>query len=306
MPLPLESLPSTLGLLPSVLWMEHPTNPTPGKPLTKSTRQMLSCNSMALQIIQDAAKELEAAQAIHTITDSITDPRQYSTAEMDMAISTASTTAPADNTASKDKQEYMVFTKRTLTVLRRRTTASSKAGVSAHWVKAIGCPKSDPSPPPSPFLGGLNNKDIVSTKPQYTATHKPAAGLLLLTRKNELVEVPFIVKQEPKIAALPISQPRKKVKLEHTSSLSGLANSSASNFTPPSSDNVKGMPAFLAHKWQQQIILALYQALNTSLTPLDMGFPGPVMVKLLQSIIDDVCPGNTYKVQWNDPVCTKV
>ncbi|KAJ7232101.1 hypothetical protein C8J57DRAFT_1533263 [Mycena rebaudengoi] len=183
---------------------------------------------------------------------------------------------------------------------------------------------------PSPSLGGLNNEDIVSMKLQYTAMYKPAAGLLLLTCKNELIEVvdnseddsspikvskstkphpptikPFIVKWEPKIAALPISQPRKKVKLECTPSLSGLASSSASNFTPPSSDNVKGMPTFLTHKWQRQIIPALYQALNASLMPLDMGLQGPVTVKLLQSVINNVCSGNTYKVQWNQSGTTQ-
>ncbi|KAJ7204094.1 hypothetical protein GGX14DRAFT_647517 [Mycena pura] len=211
--------------------------------------------------------------------------------------------------------------------------ASSKAGVSARYLKAA-APIDYRSPPTSPELGGLNEKHLVSTKPVYARSNKAGPGLL--QRKNELIEVKddseddsdAIKATRPvksqtkksqltvnkKMAALSVAKTRKPRDTPRTSSMPGLvdnagpsqaAGSGTLSFSPASSDDVKGMPAIFAAKWQRVVVPALYRALNASRTPMDVGLQGDVTISLVQSVIDEIFPANIYKVQWNTVVCSR-
>lgn len=70
--------------------------------------------------------------------------------------------------------------------------SSSKAGLSPQWLKAAAAAAAandNPSPPTSPVLGGLNDADLISTRPQPAVVKKSAAckpGVQLLSRKHEV------------------------------------------------------------------------------------------------------------------------
>ncbi|KAJ7215855.1 hypothetical protein GGX14DRAFT_442364 [Mycena pura] len=98
--------------------------------------------------------------------------------------------------------------------------------------------------------------------------------------------------------------PQRPIKVE--------SSSDASAFTPASSVDVNGLPAFLAPIWESHILPKLYEALDRSRDPMGFGaygesrFTADAAVATFQAILDDVCPGNTWKLKWGDPVAARV
>ncbi|KAJ7869081.1 hypothetical protein B0H13DRAFT_2063468 [Mycena leptocephala] len=67
------------------------------------------------------------------------------------------------------------------------------------------------------------------------------------------------------------------------------------SFTPPApAVSPNALPVFVADKWATK--------LNDSDTPWELGVQNDYTLKTVQKIIDNVCPGNTYTVKWNDPI----
>lgn len=120
-------------------------------------------------------------------------------------------------------------------------------------------------------------------KPRLSANHKPV--------------------MTPKLPALLTMQSTPTIKSE----------SSSASFTPESAADVNGLPALVARSWTTVFLPALYLVLYASTDPMAIGQvgrdpkqPGKEIVAILQGVLDDKYPDNSYVVEWGDAICTKV
>ncbi|KAJ7616141.1 hypothetical protein DFH06DRAFT_1343387 [Mycena polygramma] len=168
-------------------------------------------------------------------------------------------------------------------------SASAKAGLSAAWKKKAAVDTT----PPSPKLGGFTDEDAAATRPDF--------GLPQAPRVNQL-EVKLEV---PKIAALSVPgtlAKKKKVKTE----------ASSGPFTPASSADANGLPAFIHRTWSTLFLPKLYLSLYLSHIPMVFGSigtdpanPGRQTVAMLQELVKELYPHISYVVEWTGPVCEK-
>ncbi|KAJ6618086.1 hypothetical protein B0H10DRAFT_2031192 [Mycena sp. CBHHK59/15] len=128
-----------------------------------------------------------------------------------------------------------------------------------------------------------------------------------------------------KVTARPVRKHRTSIKPEPSSKIPALSlgnaqtpklkiknELSSSSFTPDVAADVKGLPAFIAKTWTTRFLPAAYRALHRSDDPMALGTvgrdiknPGQVTVAVLQLVLDEVYPGNTWEIKWGDPICAK-
>ncbi|KAF8140678.1 hypothetical protein K438DRAFT_1995788 [Mycena galopus ATCC 62051] len=200
--------------------------------------------------------------------------------------------------------------------------ASAKAGLSKSWpTKFTG----------SNTIGGLADEDADATRPDFEAPETVRAP-----RKNNVValvddsdsdntpsKVPGPIKAVPKararaavkveasaskIPALAVRSRKAKPSIVKTESLS----SSFTPFTPESSRDVKGLPAFIAKTWITRFLPELFKLLYCSLDPMALGAvgndledPGRAMIDVLQPLLDQLYPGTMWVLEWGDVICAR-
>ncbi|KAJ6452861.1 hypothetical protein C8R47DRAFT_1083622 [Mycena vitilis] len=69
--------------------------------------------------------------------------------------------------------------------------------------------------------------------------------------------------------------------------------------------SANGLPTFVADRWATAVLPALHRALNDSKTPMNLGQQNNNTIKVIQRLIDDACPGNTYTARWSDSVISR-
>lgn len=133
-----------------------------------------------------------------------------------------------------------------------------------------------------------------SSDADETPTKAPAAA----TRPFAKPRAAAKVKTESKIPALKFSKTTPKVKVE--------AGSSSDPFTPPTSSDVKGLPALVGPTWDSHFIPTANRALYCSLDPMMFATKGETddselaAVAAIQRILDILFPGNTLVLVWGD------
>lgn len=85
------------------------------------------------------------------------------------------------------------------------------------------------------------------------------------------------------------------------------------DFTPPSHNDIKGLPGFLGNIWAHKYLPAVYRASNRVQDPMafatigsDVDRLGGETVLVLQQVLDDLCPQNNWRIKWGDAICAKV
>lgn len=83
---------------------------------------------------------------------------------------------------------------------------------------------------------------------------------------------------------------------------------SRSLLTPysPSPSDTHQIPQFARVGWSTVFLPTLYHILSCSSNPWKDFIRGPGIEKKVQSVLDIVYPGNTYKVKWGDKLCQTV
>jgi hypothetical protein len=109
-----------------------------------------------------------------------------------------------------------------------------------------------------------------------------------------------------KIPALAVRGRKVKPSIVKTESLS-------SSFTPKSSRDANGLPAFIAKTWITKFLPELFKLLHCSLDPMALGVvgddpedPGRVTIDLLQPLLDRLYPGTKWVLAWGDVICARV
>ncbi|KAJ6478432.1 hypothetical protein DFH09DRAFT_1341941 [Mycena vulgaris] len=193
--------------------------------------------------------------------------------------------------------------------------ASKKAGLSKTWKQSLAASSKLTSTPSAESiqkerttLGGFTDDDalamvtVVSSDTEETPS-KPVEVKTALAKTVRKARPS--VKPEPssKMPALVVDDRQTpKIKRE----------SSSSSYTPESSADVKGLPAFVAATWTRVFLPAAYHILYISDDPMaigaiggDMKYPGKATVAILQGVLNDKYPGNTWKMKWGDAICAK-
>ncbi|KAJ7101000.1 hypothetical protein C8R43DRAFT_1141268 [Mycena crocata] len=206
--------------------------------------------------------------------------------------------------------------------------ASRKAGISGTWLKqrpAITPTATAPKAPEArdgPALGGLTDDDADAVRPAFES--EPQAP-----RKNDMIS--FVstsdIEETPskpgELATVATTKPTQKRHVRvptkpETSKIPALSVSrgikselSSSSFTPDSSHDVNGLPAFIAPTWPFFLSMC-YRAIFLSADPMVIGAigtdprnPGKETVAFLQAILDHEYRGNGWKIVWRDAICTK-
>ncbi|KAK7043334.1 hypothetical protein R3P38DRAFT_3389337 [Favolaschia claudopus] len=208
--------------------------------------------------------------------------------------------------------------------------ASRKAGVSKAWLKTQAATKTVSKPadaddnddgPAGVDLGGLDDEDAGAVRPAADAGSKAA-------RQNNTVAI-CISSDDETPRRRPEEQKKTKVvtrpsvKAERAAKLPALSfvksspatvkhESSDGSFTPSSAVDIKGLPGFIGNSWTPVFLPVLYNAFYLSVDPMTVGFvgndaknPGKDAAAFIQSVLDEVYPGNTWVVKWGDAVCSK-
>ncbi|KAJ7027596.1 hypothetical protein C8F04DRAFT_1189400 [Mycena alexandri] len=205
---------------------------------------------------------------------------------------------------------------------RNAAAASSKSGLSKSWTtKASTGPST---------IGGFTDEDAEAARPDFETPETVRAP-----RKNNMVglinldddddDTPSKVPAVARVA----HTPRAPIKSEAgTSKISALAvrprkapkavvkseslSSSYTPFTPQSSADIKGLPAFIGPTWKSVFLPKCYFLLYTSPDPMTFGAvgddprdPGRETVDILQGALDELYPGVQWKLKWNDVICSR-
>ncbi|KAJ7224844.1 hypothetical protein B0H12DRAFT_1240797 [Mycena haematopus] len=202
--------------------------------------------------------------------------------------------------------------------------ASSKAGLSKTWASPRSRPKPMPvdSDAPSVEVGGLSNDDASAERPDFTARHQ-------VVRKNQMVAIVVSDDETPSRPAekrkgvVPRPRIRPFIKDEPATKIPALSfisktptiikhESSSSSFTPTSTADVNGTPGFISSTWSTAFLPACYRALYLSHDPMALGTigknlkePGKETLEILQEVLDETYPGNTWVLKWADAICSK-
>ncbi|KAJ7186509.1 hypothetical protein C8R46DRAFT_1024564 [Mycena filopes] len=190
--------------------------------------------------------------------------------------------------------------------------ASTKAGLSKSWAAAASNHSST--------VGGFTDEDVEGTRPDFEAT-ETMVGLVGLSDDQDTpskvpgrpapikaVHAPVKVEADTsKIPALAV-RARKSKTVAKTESLS----SSYLPFTPPSSADVKGLPAFIVKTWKTKFLPRVYLVLYMSHDPMALGVvgndpndPGRATIDIFQHILDELYPEVKWSLKWDDPICSK-
>ncbi|KAJ7202745.1 hypothetical protein C8J57DRAFT_1622512, partial [Mycena rebaudengoi] len=111
------------------------------------------------------------------------------------------------------------------------------------------------------------------------------------------------VKKEPSTKMASLLKTPKAVKTE--------SSSDASAFTPDSAADIRGLPAFAEAQWESHFLPELYDALDRSPDPMNFGAYGDskttvdIAVASIQAVLNAAYPGNGFKVQWGDKICSR-
>ncbi|KAJ6626344.1 hypothetical protein B0H10DRAFT_2304026 [Mycena sp. CBHHK59/15] len=201
--------------------------------------------------------------------------------------------------------------------------ASTKAGLSKMW-KTLRAP-AQASPPASPKLGGSADDDTSATRPDFEPNTRPPRknNMITILGSSDTEDTPS--RASSKVTARPVRKHRTSIKPELSSKIPAfsLGNAqtpklkiknelSSSSFTPDVAADIKGVPAFIAKTWTTRFLPAAYRALHRSDDPMALGTVGrdiknlgQVTVAVLQLVLDEVYPGNTWEIEWGDPICAK-
>ncbi|KAJ7084137.1 hypothetical protein C8R44DRAFT_894287 [Mycena epipterygia] len=84
------------------------------------------------------------------------------------------------------------------------------------------------------------------------------------------------------------------------------------NFMPPSHNDIKGLPAFIAKTWASKYLPTVYRASNRVQDPMafatigsDVDRLGGETVPVLQQVLSDVYPQSKWTIEWGDAICAK-
>ncbi|KAJ7737733.1 hypothetical protein B0H16DRAFT_1695021 [Mycena metata] len=199
--------------------------------------------------------------------------------------------------------------------------ASTSAGLAKGWGTKTSA---------SPDIGGFTDEDAGATRPDFEGIETVRAP-----RKNTMVglvsvsDEDEIPSQISTVSRLP-RKPRAPVKMEADTKIPALAvrarkppkaiaktESSSSSytptpFTPQSSADVNGLPAFITKTWKSKFLVKCYWLLYTSDEPMMLGAvgddhedPGRPTVDLLQSALDELYPEVSWKLEWDDVICSR-
>jgi hypothetical protein len=155
--------------------------------------------------------------------------------------------------------------------------------------------------------------DIVesSSEPEETPSRGPSAATVTVPKLR--AQSRANVEAESKIPALSISASETKTPKKTKKKVPGVkTESSSGSFTPDIASDVKGLPAFVVQTWESAILPAGYRALYISPEPMTFGAQGvdaqatAVTVKVFQTILDRIHPGNTFEIAWGDKICSRV
>ncbi|KAJ7769649.1 hypothetical protein DFH07DRAFT_954242 [Mycena maculata] len=158
------------------------------------------------------------------------------------------------------------------------------------------------SPLSSP-LGGLVDADAVSIRPQFAkkalkGVGSGVAGPSKVRKKNETVVIDDSSDNEVVSKPAPtIWKPKTKIVVPATLS---------DTFAPqPTTTTPNALPSFVADKWNNIIMPALHRALNKSENPWELWLQNDRTLEVIQTIIDQACPRNTYKATWGDLIVSR-
>ncbi|KAJ7719181.1 hypothetical protein DFH07DRAFT_973015 [Mycena maculata] len=202
--------------------------------------------------------------------------------------------------------------------------ASKEAGVISKFQPRHVAAKVD-SPLSSP-LGGLADADAVSIHPQFakkalkgvgsgvagpSKVHKNETVVIDDSSDDEVVAVRAPVKLERRASVkLPMLDLRQFQKPAPTirkpkTKIVVPATSSDTFALQPTTTTPNALPSFVADKWNNIIMLALHRALNESENPWELGLQNDGTLEVIQTIINQACPRNTYKATWGDPIVSR-
>ncbi|KAJ7646324.1 hypothetical protein DFH06DRAFT_1135921 [Mycena polygramma] len=220
------------------------------------------------------------------------------------------------------------------------TLAGVSPGFSAKHFKDLRdlYPTKDASPASSPSMGGLRDADTVATRPfvkkktayalQFMQGVDRLTAPAKVARKNTFVAIdddsdddvqivprpkaqrvskPKTIKNEPvtKMTALTFNT-KTGVPAAVKSKKSKVAAAPDTAFVPLAHTiSANGLPTFVADRWATAVMPALHRALNDSKTPMNLGQQNDNTIKVIQRLIDDACPGNTYTARWSDSVVSR-
>ncbi|KAJ6579814.1 hypothetical protein B0H10DRAFT_1962745 [Mycena sp. CBHHK59/15] len=216
--------------------------------------------------------------------------------------------------------------------------ASKKAGISKCFIAPSTSTKAVTPQAESPILGGLHDIDASAQRPEFSGDKAKLPARInesiIIDGSSDVEDTP---NKPPAKSALPAKlvklgwratpKPR-TVKSEPSSKMQGLSlkslaktpkakivktesSSDASAFTPDSSSDVKGLPAFAGPTWESHFLPKLYEAVNRSEDPMAFAAYGDSLiiaeaaVHSIQNVVNDVYPGSTFKVQWGDKLCSR-
>ncbi|KAJ7880805.1 hypothetical protein B0H14DRAFT_3858021 [Mycena olivaceomarginata] len=198
-------------------------------------------------------------------------------------------------------------------------TASAKAGLSKSWLTTS---------TGSNTMGGLTDEDADAARPDFEAPE-----MVRELRKNNIVALVddsdsdnTPSKVQGPVKAAPKARARAAMKVEAgTSKIPALAvrdrkvkpsivktESLSSSFTPESSHDANGLPAFIAKTWITKFLPELFKLLHCSLDPMALGAvgddpedPGRVTIDLLQPLLERLYPGTKWVLEWGDVICAR-
>ncbi|KAJ7648518.1 hypothetical protein B0H17DRAFT_1215570 [Mycena rosella] len=178
--------------------------------------------------------------------------------------------------------------------------------------------------PESPKLGGLTDEDALAEHPKFVPKTRALPKNNMVTVFSSDSEETLGKSAEIKTAQTMCKQHRVRVKPKLlTSKIPALSighcttpmikTESSSSFSPVSTINDNGLPTFISRTWTSLFLPATYRALALSKDPMaiegigtDPKRPGVHTVSVLQAVLDDVYPGNTWVMEWGDAICAKV
>ncbi|KAJ7876972.1 hypothetical protein B0H13DRAFT_2547937 [Mycena leptocephala] len=193
-------------------------------------------------------------------------------------------------------QTKSVAAKKTTVVAAKKTTAQAKKTTSAKW-KA-------PSTDSSGFYEDEMLEEEEATSPPPAKKLRSVGPITLMPPPPPCTLQQPVQHMEP--VPVPARNPGGKFKTT-TKQVSSPPPPVAQPITLLSWQNSavvspNALPAFVADKWATKFMPMLHRALKDSDTPWELGVQNDYTLKTVQKITDNVCPGNTYTVKWNDPI----
>lgn len=124
-------------------------------------------------------------------------------------------------------------------------------------------------------------------------------------REKPITATPAV--QRPKVTRTPTALKHQSLKSTPVALTTRSVKSESSDILIiDDSNNVDDLPEFAHADWVPRFLPTLYHVFGCSEKPWELFTKGNAFVMTLQTVVDAVYPGTSYRVKWGDKICSMV